>query len=540
MKKKLPFFLAAMMGAAALAGCQGGGGNSGETTAATTAGGTETTAASQSASGEKIMRIAGGFDFKSASEGRHLVFDSLLTTDMMGDIKPNLAESYDVSDDGLTYTFHLKKGVKYHDGTDFNAETAKFSIDFYAKNNTPGENFESVNVIDDSTVEIKLKKFSSTFLYDLSTPTNWGGVPMIVESDVDSEGKLTGYIGTGAFIFDDSTYESGVKATMKKNENYWGGAPKVDGVVWDVVSDPNAMVVALESDQVDVIGIAEHHSSVPYVQISSLKEKGYTVEVDETGRYQVLEYNCTKAPFDDKNVRMAFNLAVDKELMVDTLFEGITEAANVITSPDFKYGPKNVNKDYYKYDKEKAEKLLDEAGWTDTNGDGVRDKDGKKLEVKLIVPNGEANADAVAVYVQSELAKIGATVDVQNLESSAASDASKKGEYDMYVHHSGCMPGVPGGIDVGGKYHSSSSWAYSFHSDELDKMMETAFSDPSEESRQKKVAEIWDYLHAEAPCMPLYSIKKLSAMNPRVSGYHVGHNMFDMSMIKDMNMDTSK
>lgn len=539
MKKRLPLILAATIGAVSLAGCSGGGGTGSETTTASGGSGT-TTAASQTASGDKILRIAGGFDFKSCAEARYLVFDSLLQSDMWGQITPNLAESYDVSDDGLTYTFHLKKGVKYHDGTPFNADTAKFSLEYYQKNNSPGEDIESITAVDENTVEMKLKKYNDLILYDIATPTNWGGVPMILEKDVDSEGKITGYIGTGAFIFDDSTYESGVKATMKKNPDYWGGAPKVDGVEWDVVSDPNAMVVALESDQVDAIGIAEHHSSVPYVQVSSLKSKGYNVETDETGRYQVLEYNCTKAPFDDKNVRMAFNLAVDKELMVDTLFEGLTEAANVITSPDFKYGPKKVDKDYYKYDKDKAEKLLDDAGWKDSDGDGVREKDGKKLEVKLIVPNGEANADAVAVYVQSELAKIGATVDVQNLESSAASDASKKGEYDMYVHHSGCMPGVPGGINPGGKYHSSSSWTYSFHSDELDKMIESAFAESNEDSRQQQVAAIWQYLHEEAPCMPLYSVKKLSAMNPRLSGYHVGQNMFDMSMIKDMDMDTSK
>ena len=102
------------------------------------------------------------------------------------------------------------------------------------------------------------------------------------------------------------------------------------------------------------------------------------------------------------------------------------------------------------------------------------------------------------------------------------------------------MPGVPGGINPGGKYHSSSSWKYSFHSDELDKMIESAFAESNEDSRQQQVAAIWQYLHEEAPCMPLYSVKKLSAMNPRLSGYHVGQNMFDMSMIKDMDMDTSK
>ena len=486
---------------------------------------------------KKILRVSSAYDFKSAMEGKTLVYENLVKSDMAGNFSPWLAEEYTVSDDGMVYTFKLREGITYHDGTPFNAETAKYSLDFACQNSVLGNYVESVNVIDANTVEMVLHTYLATVLNMLSGTS----ALMICEADVNEENKLTGFIGTGAFIFREDTYDKNVRADLVRNDNYWDGVPALDGIEWLCIPDPNAMVVALESDEVDVIGITEHHSSIPYVQISALRDKGFTVQTDETGRYQVLEYNCTKAPFDDVRVRMAFNLAFNREEMVETLFEGMTEPANVITAPWFVGGPDNVDEDYYKYDPDRAAALLDEAGWIDSDGDGIREKDGETLHVTLLAPNGEANADSVAVYLQAELMKIGAEVEVKNLESSAASALKEAGDYDMYVHHSFCLPDYPGGINIGGKYDSSNqSWPYSFHSEELDAMIQEAFTNPDEESREAQIDNIWTYLHEQAPCLTLYSVKKLVAMNPRVTGYHVGSNMFDMSMIKDMDIDLSK
>ena len=485
---------------------------------------------------EKVIRVASVYDFKSATEGKTLVYETLVQSDMAGNFSGLLAESYEISEDGMLYTFHLREGVKYHDGCEFNAETAKFSLDYIAANTVLGNYIGEVNIVDDYTVEIVMKNYFANLLYSLSEVAN----AMICEHDLDEEGLKTGFIGTGAYVFSEDAYEKSVKATLTSFDEYWGGKPAIDKVEVLNITDPNAMVVALESDEVDVIGIAEHHSSIPYVQISALKAAGFTVETDDTGRVQVLEYNCNKAPFNDVNVRMAFDIAVDKNLMVETLFEGLTTAADVITAPWYVNGPTSVAEDYYAYDFDRAIRLLEESGWVDEDGDGIREKDGETLTLDLISPNGEANADSVCVYLQSELKKIGAEVNVLNLEGSAASELKSSGEFDMYVHHSFCLPNFPGGIDIGGKYHSSNtSWPDSFHSEELDEMINAAFTNSNAEESAEQIQKIWQYLHEQAPCMPLYYILKLVAMNPRVSGYHVGSNMFDISMIKDMDIDMS-
>jgi peptide/nickel transport system substrate-binding protein len=490
---------------------------------------------------KKILRITSAFDFKSATEGKTLVFETLVKSDMNGNFFGWLADSYDVSPDGMTYTFHLKKGVKFHNGEPFDARSAKLSIEYICNTTTLGKFVSSVNVLDDFTVEMKLSEYYALVFYALSSYE----APMICAEDLtpkgDPNGKLTGFIGTGAFRFVDDTYQRSVKAELARFDDYWDSPSALDGIEFLNISDPNAMVVALESDEADVIGITEHHSSIPYVQIPALRAKGYKVAADNMGRFQVIEYNCKEAPFDNADVRMAFNLAVDRELMAETLFHGLTTAANVITAPWFVDGPDTVNEDYYKYDPKQAVKLLEKAGWNDTDGDGVREKDGKKLEVTLVVPNGEANADAVAVYLQSELLKIGAKVNVLTLESSAASALNKDGKFNMYVHHSGNLPSFPGGIAIGGKYHSTNSgWKFSFHSKELDSMIDKAFTNPDIKTRNSQIDAIWEYLHAQAPCMPLYNVLKLCVFNPRVSGYHTGSNMFDMSMVKDLDMDMEK
>jgi peptide/nickel transport system substrate-binding protein len=487
---------------------------------------------------EKILRITSAFDFKSATEGKTLVFETLIKSDMNGNFSGWLAESYDVSDDGMVYVFHLRKGVKFHNGKPFDARSAKLSLDYICNSTTLGKFVSSVKILDEYTIEMKLSEYYALVFYALSSYE----APMICAEDLDPagdpKGKLTGFIGTGAFRFVEDTYKRSVKADLARFDDYWGGASALDGIEFLNVSDPNAMVVALESDEADVIGITEHHSSIPYVQIPALKAKGYKVATDNMGRFQVIEYNCAQPPFDDVNVRMAFSLAVDRELMVDTLFHGLTTAANVITAPWFVDGPDTVNKDYYKYDPKRALKLLEEAGWTDADKDGIREKNGNKLDVTLVVPNGEANADAVAVYLQSELSKIGAKVNVLTLESSAAGALNREGKFNMYVHHSGNLPSFPGGIAIGGKYYSTnSSWKYSFHSKQLDSMIDEAFTNPDTKTRNAQIDKIWEYLHAQAPCMPLYNVLKLCVFNPRVSGYHTGANMFDMSMIKDMDMN---
>ncbi|MFZ5648914.1 MAG: ABC transporter substrate-binding protein [Bacillota bacterium] len=484
------------------------------------------TAASPS---KNVLRLGAAYDFKSAAEGKKLVFESLVKLDRTGNILPQLAESWELSDVGKTYTIHLRKGVKFHNGTPFNASATKFSLEWMAKNEPWGKYVQNIETPDDYTVKVSFKQYYDTFLQDITRPWSCAIIcPGAVEPAGSTDGKLVNFIGTGPYKLE--SYEKDKQAVLVRNDQYWGEKHKLEKVVWKRIPDPHAQIVALKAGEVDIIGIAEHHSSVPYVEVPGLQKAGFKVHTQSYGRYQVLEFNCRQEPFDDRNVRMAFNHAVNKEKMVKELFAGLPEPAWTITATWFKYGPSQV-KDKYTYDPEKAKQLLAGAGWKDTDGDGLLDKNGKPFTCELLIPAGEANADAVAIFVQSELKKIGVDLKLLTLESGAAGKRQREGEYDLYVHHSFCLPSTPGGIAIGDKYHSGAkSWPYAYHSAELDQLIEKAFANPEEAGRKELCNRIWDILHQQAPCIPLYDIVKLVVYRENVTGFEPGGTMFDMEL----------
>jgi len=483
------------------------------------------------AKGEKVLTLGGVKDYKSAVEGRNLVFECLVGVDRKGNPVPKLAESWDVSEDGKIYVFHLRKGVKFHDGTPFDAAAAKFALERAASSRAFGRYIDKMEVVDEHTLRVNLKEYYALLLYDLASGFGAPVVPpQAVEPAGSIEGKVANYIGTGPFKLVD--YKKDEKAVLVRNDDYWGEKLKIDKVIWKTIPDPHAQIIALKAGELDMIGITEHHSSVPYVEVPGLKEAGINVDVQSYGRYQVLRFNCKKEPFNDRNVRLAFNYAIDKEKMVQELFGGLADPAHTITAPWFKYGPSEVKQKYI-YNPKRARELLNEAGWRDTDGDGILDKNGQPFTCELVIPAGEANADAVAIFVQSELKKIGVEMNLLTLESGAAGAKQKKGEYDLYVHHSGCLPSLPGYIGPGGWYYSKAKderYAYSYHSEELDQLIEKAWMNPDETERKKLCNQIWDILHEQAPCISLYDIVKVVAYRDNVSGFKPGPTMFDMEL----------
>jgi len=469
-------------------------------------------------------------DFKRAQEGRLLVVETLVSVDESGKTIPKLVESWDVSPDGKTYTFHLRKGVKFHDGTPFNAEAAKFCIEWGGGRKPAYRKFiDRMEIIDDYTLRVQLNSYYYPFLLDLASGWNSFVIsPNAVEPAWDPNGKLVNYVGTGPFKLVE--YKKDQEAILVRNDDYWGKKPKLEEVIWKVVPDPYTQVLALKAGELDLIGAAEHHSCLPYIEINKLqKDPNLVVMLHSYGRYQVLRFNCEKEPFNDVRVRRAFNYAINKELMVHTLFADIPKPAYRITDARFKWGPTNIDEKYYKYDPEEAMRLLAKAGWVDNDGDGFLDKNGKPFTCDLIVPAGEANADVVAPFVQSELKKLGIQMNIITLESGAAGKMRDEGKYDLYVHHSGCLPSVAGYIQIGGRYHAG-GWPHGYQNDTLDKLIEKAWTTPDEAEWRALCDQIWEILHEEAPCIPLYDITKPVVFRKNVHGFKFGPTMFEMDL----------
>lgn len=477
---------------------------------------------------KQVLVVGAQKDFKAAAEGKLLVFDTLVALDETGNLRPRLATSWTVSPDGKEWVLTLRRGVTYHDGTPFNARAAKFSIEKAMAGAVWAKYVDEIKIVAAHTLKVIFNTYYHSFLREMAN--GWLSenfvCPAAVDPPWDPNGRILRYIGTGPFKLGD--YKKDREATLVRNDTYWGKTPKLTKILWKYTPDPYAQILALKAGELDIIGAPEHHSSVPFMKLAELAaDADFAVSTHSYGRYQVLEFNCRRPPFDDVSVRKAFNYAIDRQKMVRSLFGTLTDPSFLITDPKFKWGPSNITAGY-RYDKKRAVQLLAQAGWGDTNGDGLLDRNGNNFEIDLLVPTGEANADMVALVVQSQLKDMGIRLNIKTLAN--AWDKQQTGEYDLFLHHSGCLPSIPGGIGIGGKYHSK-GWPYAFHSDKLDALIASAFTSTDESKSRANCDAIWRLLQDANPCIPLYDITKAVIMSKRVQGFKHGPTMFDMDLI---------
>jgi peptide/nickel transport system substrate-binding protein len=476
---------------------------------------------------EQVLVMGAQRDFMLAAEGKLLVFESLVNLDASGNPQPGLAESWEISEDGMTLTFFLRPGVTFHDGTLFNAKCAKFALERTMAEEYWAKYIDGIEILDEHTLQMHFNTYFNTFLLHLARGWNSQNFvsPEAVDPPWDPAGAIVRYMGTGPFKLVEYEKERG--ATLIRNENYWGETPKLSKILWKYTPDPYAQILALKAGELDIIGAPEHHSSVPFMKLQELaSDPDLTVSIQSYGRYQVLEFNCQSPPFDEEKVRKAMNFAIDRETMVRSLFGDITDPSYLITDPKFPWGPSNI-REGYGYDPARARSLLREAGWVEKDENGILRRNGKPFEIELLVPTGEANGDMVSLIVQSQLKKVGVDLKIKTLINGWEKRLS--GEYDLFLHHSGCLPSIPGGIGIGGKYHSK-GWPYAFHSRKLDALIESAFTTMDESLMRQKCNEIWSLLHDKNPCIPLYDIVKAVVMNKRVKNFRHGNTMFRMDL----------
>ncbi|MBV7378080.1 ABC transporter substrate-binding protein [Maritimibacter dapengensis] len=279
------------------------------------------------------------------------------------EVEPLLAESWEVSDDGTEYTFMLKEGVTFHDGTPFNAEAVKFNFDRMLNEDHPFHNtgpfplafffsaVQSTDVVDDLTVKFTLNEPYAPFLSNLAYPTGLLVSPAAVEANGADFGRNP--VGTGPFKF--AEWRSNEAVVVEKNPDYHGDMAGTEAVVFRPITDANTRVAEMLSGGIDVM------VEVPPTALSEFQGDGYQV-VEQAGPHVwFLILNAKEGPFADKLVRQAANYAINKEALVNEVLEGTAEVAAGPTPPAFAWAY-NDELDPYPYDPDKAKELLAEAG----------------------------------------------------------------------------------------------------------------------------------------------------------------------------------
>ena len=459
-----------------------------------------------------------------------------------GQIVPGLAESWSVSEDGLVYTFNLREGVKFSDGTDFNAAVVKKNLEMIPKllGRFSGEFaevttlFKEIRVIDPSTVEIHL---SSPYYAALQDFTKLNPLAMISpkafnEDGTLSEELLTATLGTGPYRYEgqhvDHVY------TFTKNPYYWGEEPEVDLFHIKVIPDNQAKALALRSGEIDMIFGASRISYDGFQEFS--QDNKYRALIStENIKTRFICFNLARAPFNEPEVRLAISQALDKQEICDHLFYGIETGADTFLSRSLPYC--DIALEPYQYNVDQAKEILAAAGWQDSDGDGIREKDGQQLSGELLYISGRASVGELALTLSSFLKEIGMDIKPAGIDFMAHMTELRQGNYDLAYCETHGIPYEPYSMIYNmnpdrGDYGLPQGLAHLKNANEI-------IADLLAMSEQKEIQQTYNLLlteiHQNLAFVPLSYMKELVVFNAdKISDYrfHGQPSQFDAAGIR--------
>ena len=462
----------------------------------------------------QILTFGAAADLKASAEGETLVFDTFTVFAEKMKMAPSLAESWEIKNDGKTYVLHLRKGVKFHNAQDFTADVAKFSLEYWGKYESVDylKNLDNIKVVDANTLEVNFKGPYTALISELKN------IKATLKESVDDKGNIVEYIGTGPFKL--TEYLKDQKAVLARNTDYWNKSrlPKIEQVVWQAIPDENARLMAIKSGQVDAIGVSEHYISLPYEAIPGLeKTEGLSVlKQTKEGSIATYCFNYKEGVMSDLNLRKAVAYAIDRETMVKKVLNGVPEASGHFLHPEFTDGP-SKEKPYF-YDSQLAKEALAAAGFKDTNGDGIVEKDGKPVKLRLLTKSTKTDTD-VAVFVQNNLKQVGIDVEIKALDSNQFSQETLKGNFDIARTHPWIAPAIyylvwRGNSDQYDKYGIGLKADAQF-----DALKNTALTSFDEKIRSAAWEKIWELEYSVYPATPLYVQPRVFVYKSNIKGF---------------------
>ena len=536
MRKKISLMLAAALTAGlALTGC--GGSKTSDTTESPAGAENETTAEVR---GEDVdttgyLVAALNADIQTADvqktskdyEVPFNIFDRLVDVEVdaggNSKIVPSLAESWDISDDGLEYTFHLRQGVKFHNGNDFTAEDVAYT--FHRMLTVEGgvntefidqikgadellagetDTLEGVEVVDDYTIKVTLKEPFAGFLASISSP----GVSIYDSEATEAAGDQFGMdpavtVGTGPFEFASWSFNN--QLVLTRNEDYWNGASELPGVVIKIIPDTETQSMMFESGELDILDLDYAADSVDrFVET-------YPDQIVQGPRVGIVYFtmNFNQEPFQDVRVRKAVQMSIDRQAILDALYGGRGQVEQGI----FPHGLIGFNPDQeeIKYDPEAAKALLAEAGYADG------------FDMEIAADSSASDTMTMALEIVSDqLAEVGINAQIKNYDESTWLETRKSGELGSFMS------------TWSADYNDPDNFIYTFFgNEEKTKIRSINYPDTSVMERVAKARTIVDederlaeykaleekIVHEDAAWVPMFSRLHLFAVSKRVQGF---------------------
>ncbi len=445
------------------------------------------------------------------------------------EVEPALATSWTISADGTEYTFKLRRGVKFHDGSDFDAADVEFNFDRMLDENHPYHHtgpfplsfffsaIEDVEAVDASTVRFKLNAPYAPFLSNLAYPTGLIVSPESVQEHDKEFGRNPS--GTGPFKF--AEWESNAKVVVTRNADYWDGAPSLEAVVFRPITDGNTRVAEMLSGGLDVM------VEIPPDSVAQFNGNGFNLLEQAGPHLWFLILNAKEGPFADKRVRQAINYAIDKKTLVEQVLQGTAEVASGPTPPAFSWAY-NESLQPYPYDPRKAKQLLQAAGhenasltfYVTEGGSGMLDP----------VPMGTA--------IQADLAKVGIDVKIETYEWNTflgKVNPGLEGKADMaemawMTNDPDTLPYLALRTDAWPDKGGFNSGYYS--NPEVDKLLEAARQSTDQAERAKLYQQMQEIVYEDAPWAFIANWKQNAATSDSVRDFELQPSFF--LLLKDV------
>jgi peptide/nickel transport system substrate-binding protein len=471
-----------------------------------------------------------GLDPANVTDGESIyvtgnIFDTLLAYEMDNtNVVPALATDWKtIDDEDKVWELTLREGVKFHDGTDFNAEAVKFNFDRWMNEDNEyrhaGENFgyyvymfggfpgiiDEVTVVDDYTVQIALNSPSAPFLNNLAMAPFAIMSPDAIKEH--GEDVFKNPVGTGAFEFVEWIKDD--KIVLKKNENYWGEEPKLDEIIFRTIPDNSARLLELQSGSIDMmIGVSPDDAQIVE------DDPNLDLYLRPSMNVGYLALNMDKKPFDDVRVRQAFNHAVNKEAIINAFYGGLAEPAKNPLPPSL-WGY-NDSIEPYEYNPEKAKELLAEAGYPD----GFETTLWAMPVARPYMPQPKE----IATALQQQFAAIGVTAEIVTMDWATYLDETGKGAHDTALLGWTGDNGDPDNfiyvlLDKDNATEADAGNIAFYRSDELHDLLIKAQQDPDQANRVEYYMEAQEVIHDDAPWVPLVHSTPPIAASKAVSGF---------------------
>ena len=445
-----------------------------------------------------------------------------------GEIIPGLAEKWEVSSDALTYTFTLKQGIKFSDGEELNAEVVKLNFD-----NMPailGDSngvfgltstlLDEVTVVDEYTVAVKLTTPYYGTLQDFTLPLPMGIMsPNAFNEDGSlSESVKTQTMGSGPYMYNGQK-ENDVY-TFVRNPYYDRGEPDVDIFHVKVIPDNDAKLLALRNGEVDMLLSANNMSYDAYQELRQ-DTSFSTLTSDAVIQTRILGINPVSQPFEDVEIRQAVNYAINKESICQNIFSGVEVPAESVMDPALPYC--DIDTGSYHYSPEQAVKLLEDAGWFDVDGDGVREKDGVKLSTSISCSSDLAMLEDVTAAVAEDLKAVGFEVTTSSKETMTYYQDVNRGEYGIGIGITFNIPMDPFQFvaNLRREPMRDNMVAQGLKSlPDSDALINSLYSMTEDAEIQEVYNSILQTLHDDAVIIPLSRVKGIVAFqNEEIAGY---------------------